>query len=293
MISSESLLRLLSVGVILFSCQLSHGQASKTNVDFYLTPSISKETIAKHGAFISSYLKKETGLEIMLYVPKDYDELVEQFGKDKPCFGMMSSQSYVVANKKYGAQVKLRAVRFGHSVYYGMIVVNSASGFKKLSDLNGKTIAYTDPLSTSGYLYPKKLLARKGVALGKEIMAGKHDEVIRLVYEGKADAGAAFFSPPSSTGDIRDARERLKSTYPDVEKRVTILTKTEPIPNDPIVFSKDFDLNTARKLYTALVKMAIDKEGKQVLLDLYGIEGFAKASDADYNSLRAVVESVR
>jgi phosphonate transport system substrate-binding protein len=39
----------------------------------------------------------------------------------------------------------------------------------------------------------------------------------------------------------------------------------------------------------ALVKLASDAKGKQTLLDLYGSEGFVKASDADYNSLRAVM----
>lgn len=261
-----------------------------TTLDFYLTPSISAATMQQQGTFLKNYLEKETGLAIQLHVPDNYEQLVEKFGGARPCFAMMSSQSYVLANKKYGAQVKLRAVRFGHSVYYGMIVANTLSGIKKLTDLQGKTIAYTDALSTSGYLFPRKLLERSGTKPGKELWAGKHDDVIKLVYEGKADAGAAFYSPPSSSGEIRDARERVKKIFPDVEKKVIIIAKTEGIPNDPVVFSKSFDAETARKLYTALVKLSQDGKGKQVLLELYGIEGFAKASDADYNSLRAIVD---
>jgi phosphonate transport system substrate-binding protein len=125
-----------------------------------------------------------------------------------------------------------------------------------LKDLNGKSIAYTDELSTSGYLYPKSMVQRAGVKTGHEVFARKHDEVIKLVYEGKADAGAAFYSPPSSKGEIHDARARVKAQYPDVEKKVIVLATTDPIPNDPIVFSKKFDAETARKLYTALVKFS-------------------------------------
>lgn len=121
----------------------------------------------------------------------------------------------------------------------------------------------------------------------------KHDEVVRLVYEGKVDAGAAFYSPPSNDGVLRDARARLKEKFPDVESKVVIIAKTDAIPNDPIVFSKNFDPEVARKLYTALVKLASDATGKQTLLDLYGIEGFVKASDADYNSLRTVMGLVK
>jgi phosphonate transport system substrate-binding protein len=263
--------------------------AQQQSINFYLTPSLSAELLDKKGSFIKDFLEKETGLSISLMIPNSYDELVEQFNSKIPCFAMMSSQSYVLANQKYGAQVKLRTVRFGHSVYYGMIIVKSTSNIKGIGDLQGKSIAYTDALSTSGYLYPKKLLERNKIKTLKETFVGKHDEVVRQVYEGKVDAGAAFFSPPGSDGTIRDARSRLKEKYPDVESKIVIITKTDPIPNDPIVFSKNFDQDIARKLYMALVKLASDAKGKQTLLDLYGSEGFVKASDADYNSLRAVM----
>jgi phosphonate transport system substrate-binding protein len=51
------------------------------------------------------------------------------------------------------------------------------------------------------------------------MFAMKHDEVVKLVYEGKVDAGAAFYSPPAADGTLRDARGRVKDKYPDVEKR--------------------------------------------------------------------------
>jgi len=224
-----------------------------------------------------------------MIIPNSYEELVDHFNSQTPCFAMMSSQSYVLANQKYGAVVKLRTVRFGHSVYYGMIITRSTSGIKDLKGLQGKTIAYTDELSTSGYLYPKQMLERNKIKPSKVTFVKKHDEVVRLVYEGKVDAGAAFYSPPSNDGSMRDARARLKSKFPDVENKVIILAKTDPIPNDPVVFSKNFNPEVARKLYTALVKLATHEKGKQTLLDLYGTEGFIKASDADYNSLRSAM----
>jgi phosphonate transport system substrate-binding protein len=263
--------------------------AQQQSINFYLTPSLSSELLDKKGTFIKDFLEKETGLSINMMIPGSYDELVDQFNSKTPCFAMMSSQSYVLANQKYGAQVKLRTVRFGHSVYYGMIIAKSTSNIKDIGGLQGKSIAYTDELSTSGYLYPKKLLERNKIKTLKEAFVGKHDEVVRQVYEGKFDAGAAFYSPPGSDGTIRDARSRLKEKYPDVESKIIIITKTDPIPNDPVVFSKNFDQDVARKLYMALVKLASDAKGKQTLLDLYGSEGFVKAADADYNSLRAVM----
>ncbi|PZR39491.1 MAG: phosphate/phosphite/phosphonate ABC transporter substrate-binding protein [Azospira oryzae] len=271
------------------ACTFHFSIAQKKEVNFYLAPSLSVELIDKKGLIIKNYLEKETGLSIKVIVPDSYEALTERLGKDPNGFGFLNGQSYVIANKKYGATVKLRAIRFGHSTYAGQIVVRANSGIKSMADLNGKSMAYTDELSTSGYLYPKKIIEKNKVKLSKEVFAKKHDEVIRMVYEGKVDVGAAFYSPPGPDGKIRDARARVMDQYPDVEKKVIKLILTDPIPNDPIVFSKNFDEESSRKLYIALMKMAKDPEGKQALQDLYGCEGFVKAGDTDYNSLRQVM----
>jgi len=230
---------LLTTFCLLLFFTLVKAQKTET-INFYLTPSLSGELLDKKGTFIKDFLEKETGLSIKMIIPASYDALVDHFNSIVPCFAMMSSQSYVLANEKYGAMVKLRTVRFGHSVYYGMIITRASSGIKGIDGLQGKTIAYTDELSTSGYLYPKKMLERNKIIPSKVTFVKKHDEVVRLVYEGKVDAGAAFFSPPSSDGTMRDARARLKEKYPDVESKVIILAKTDAIPNDPLVFSKNF-----------------------------------------------------
>ncbi len=264
------------------------GQTQKP-VNFYLTPSLSIESLNKSGNFIREFLEKETGFPIKLVIPKSYDELVDNFGSSSPCFSIMSSQSYILAHKKYGAMVKLRSVRYGQSMYYGQIITHASSGIKSIKDIQGRSMAYTDELSTSGYLYPKQILDKNKITPSSVVFAKKHDEVVRLVYEGKVDAGATFYSPPSSTGEARDARSRLRDKYPDVDKKIVTLIKTEPIPNDPIVFSRDFNPELARKLYVALVKLSTEPKGKEILRDLYGAEGFVKASDSDYNSLRQVM----
>ena len=289
--------KLVVLVVSIVASVLFYGRPAKAQTQpviyFYLTPSVSVESMEKSGNFIKDFLEKETGMTIKLGVPPTYDELVDKFGQKEPCFSIMSSQSYVLAHEKFGAQVKLRSLRYGQSVYYGQIICRAGSGIKTIKDLQGKSIAYTDELSTSGYLYPKQILDKNNIKPAKVVFAKKHDEVVRMVYEGKVDAGAAFYSPPGPDGEMHDARARIKDKYPDVEKKVITLVKTEAIPNDPIVFSKAFDPEAARKLYVALVKLTTEQKGKEILRELYGSEGFVKASDADYNSLRQVMGVVK
>lgn len=275
---------------LLLFCNVLSARAQQANtVNFFLTPSISAELLNSKGGYVKDFLEKETGLSIQVRIPKSYDDLVNTFGLQPKCFGMMTGQSYVLANSKFGALVKLRTIRFGHATYQGMIITHASSGIKTLRDLEGKSIAYTDELSTSGYLYPKKILEKNNIKPGKQTFLKKHDEVVRQVYERKVDAGAAFYSSPDADGTIRDARSRIVEKYTDVEKKVVILVKTDQIPNDPIVFSKDFDPAVANKLCMALIKLAKDAKGKEVLQELYGTEGFVRASDADYASLRQIM----
>jgi phosphonate transport system substrate-binding protein len=275
--------------LVLFFCFTQSVAQQTETVNFYLTPSVSSELLNSKGSVVKDFLEKETGLSIQMKIPKSYDELVNNFGSQAKCFAMMNSQSYVLANQRFGATVKLRTIRFGHSTYQGMIITHAGSGIKTIKDLEGKTIAYTDELSTSGYLYPRKILEKNKIKPGKEVFVGKHDEVVKQVYERKVDAGAAFFSEPDVDGTLRDARGRIKAKYPDVDKKVIVLIKTDQIPNDPIVFSKNFDPVAANKLCMAMIKLAQDEKGKQALEDLYGTEGFVRASDADYASVRQVM----
>jgi len=278
--------------VLAFSFFVVFNLSAQTGkIMFYLNPSNSPGDLMKAGEQMKKLIEKETGLDLDMEVPASHEALVAKFGEGKPCFGLLNSQSYVIANTKFGAKAKLRILRYGTGLYYGMIVTKASSGIKSLDNLNGKTIAYTDKLSTSGYLYPKKLLAKKGVKPGKTLFLNTHEEVISQVYEGKVDAGAAFYSPGSGDGELRDARARVIKKYPDVGKEVVVLAKQDPIPNDPITFSKSISSDLAMKIAVAMVKIAGTDEGKKLLKEMYGIEGLARASDGDYNSLRDVISA--
>jgi len=278
----------LVLNLLLSSCAYDL-LAQCEKIKFYLNPTVAVESLQKKGEQLKKMIKKETGLQIQLEIPASHPELVSKFGEEKACFGLLNSQSYVLANTKFGAKAKLRVMRHGTGLYYGMIVTRASSGIKSLKDLNGKVIAYTDQLSTSGYLYPKKMLEKKGVKPARTVFLNSPEEVISQVYLGKVDAGAAFFSAESSKGDLRDARARVLNKFPDVGKMVIILAKTDPILNEPIAFSKSMDPEVVKKIAVALVRIASTEEGKKLLKEMYDVEGLVRASDAEYNSLRSVM----
>jgi phosphonate transport system substrate-binding protein len=80
----------------------------------------------------------------------------------------------------------------------------------------------------------------------------RHDNVVIMVYQGQVDAGATYWAPPHpETGEILDARMRVKQQFPDVEKKIKIIGFTEEIPNDPLVFRKDMDEEMGKKVIDA------------------------------------------
>lgn len=260
-------------------------------VKIFFTPSVDANTIATNSTSFLKFMEKETGFYFKSGIPSNYVAVVEAFGSNRADVAVMNSFGYLMANAKYGAEAKLKALRHGKDYYAGAIYVSEKSGIKTVKDLAGKKFAFTDSSSTSGYLYPLKIFKDEKVKLGNTMFAIKHDNVITMIYQGQVDAGAAFYSD-GFDGKIKDARERVMTQFPDVEKKVKVLKITEKIPNDPFVFRKGMDPAAVDKIIVALKKYLATEEGKTVFKNIYAIDGVVPATNKDYDSLRAVIKAV-
>jgi phosphonate transport system substrate-binding protein len=259
-------------------------------VKIFFTPSVDANTIATNSTQFLKYMEKETGYFFKSGIPSNFIAVVEAFGSNRADVAVMNSFGYLLANTKYGAVAKLKALRHGKDYYAGAIYVSEKSGIKDVKGLNGKKFAFTDASSTSGYLYPQKIFKDKKVKLGSTMFAGKHDNVITMVYQGQVDAGAAFYSD-AFDGKIKDARERVMTQFPDVEQKVKVLQITDKIPNDPFVFRKGMPEDMTKKIVAALNKYLSTEEGKTIFKNIYAIDGIVPATNKDYDSLRAVIKA--
>lgn len=260
-------------------------------VKIFFTPSVDANTIATNSTSFLKFMEKETGFYFKSGIPSNYVAVVEAFGSNRADVAVMNSFGYLMANAKFGAEAKLKALRHGKDYYAGAIYVSTKSGIKSVKDLAGKKFAFTDSSSTSGYLYPLKIFKDEKVKLGNTMFAIKHDNVITMIYQGQVDAGAAFYSD-AFDGKIKDARERVMTQFPDVEKKVKVLKITEKIPNDPFVFRKGMDPAAVNKIIVALKKYLSTEEGKTVFKNIYAIDGVVPATNKDYDSLRSVIKAV-
>ena len=265
---------------------------SKDNpIKIFFTPSVDANTIATNSTSFLKFMEKETGYYFKSGIPSNYVAVVEAFGSNRADVAVMNSFGYLMANAKYGAEAKLKALRHGKDYYAGAIYVSAKSGINSIKDLAGKKFAFTDSSSTSGYLYPLKIFKDENVKLGNTMFAIKHDNVITMIYQGQVDAGAAFYSD-GFDGKIKDARERVMTQFPDVESKVKVLKITDKIPNDPFVFRKGMDPVIVDKIIVSLKNYLATEDGKTVFKNIYAIDGVVPATNKDYDSLREVIKSV-
>jgi len=284
------------VSLLMLGCSSDNANTklgSESNpVKLFFTPSIESETIVEGSKEMIKFLETETGLFFKTSIPTNYITVVEAFGSEKSDVAIMNSFGYLLANEKYQATAELKVLRGGEASYRGQILAHVNSGINKIEDITGKRFAFTDPSSTSGYLYPLKLFRNNGVVPQNTVFGMKHDNVIAMIYQGQVDAGATYYSAPDSNGKIKDARIRVLTQYPDVEEKIKIIALTDEIPNDPVVFRAKLDEEVKLKVKNGLLKYIQTKQGSEIFKNMYGIDGIVSANDNDYDMLRKMIKEI-
>jgi phosphonate transport system substrate-binding protein len=285
----------ISIFIIITSFrELNEGKIGSKNhpIKIYFTPSVDAKRITNNAKELVDFLEKETGYYFTTAVPASFVAVVEAFGTKKADIAGINTFSYLMANEKYGAEAKLRIVRDnGETTYKGQFITRVDSGIDSLQDINGRTFAYVDPSSTSGFILPRAKMERLGIKPSETVFAMRHDNVVIMVYQKQVDAGATYYAPPDpATGKILDARMRVLQQFPDVAKKVKIIGFTEDIPNDPWVFRKDLDEEIKTKVVNALLKFVSTEDGQKSLYEIYDIVGLIPTKDSDYDVLRKLLK---
>jgi phosphonate transport system substrate-binding protein len=263
-------------------------------VKIYFTPSIDAKKISFNAKQLVDFLEKETGYYYRTAVPASFVAVVEAFGTKKADIAGINTFSYLMAHDKYGAEARLRIVRDGNETSYkGQLITRVDSGIDEIEEIDGRSIAYVDPSSTSGYILPKALLDANNIKPSEQVFAMRHDNVVTMVYQRQVSVGATYYAPPHpETGEILDARMRVLTQFPDVAEKIKIIGYTQDIPNDPWVFRKDMDEEMKDKIIDALLKFVSTEEGQKALYEIYDVVSLIPTTDEDYNSLRVMLRDL-
>lgn len=235
---------------------------------------------------LTEMLSEELGVKVEGFTATNYVGVVEGLGSGQVDFGFIPPFAYVLANKESNAQVILTALNKDlEAKYRSQFIVRKDSGINSFADIKGKTVAFVDPSSTSGYLFPGAHLIKEGIDLEKDIQyvySGGHDKSLQLLLNGDVDVATTFV----------DVRERYEKDFPDANEKTEILGYTEYIPNISVTIRGDMQKDMQDKIKTALLNIASTDEGKSLLKDLFNMYGFTEATDADYEIIRTTAETM-
>ena len=155
-----------------------------------------KDRIKRYTPF-AEYMSKALGRPVKIFTASSYAGVMQALAADQIEFAAFGSSSYAGAWKEMKGAVKpilVRVMDNGSTGYYSVVVVRSDSPFKTLDDLKGKTLAFADPNSTSGYAVPyynlKKLGYNPETFFGSIPFSGAHETGVLGVYNGQYDACA-------------------------------------------------------------------------------------------------------
>jgi len=249
-------------------------------------PAEDAQQVIQNAQPIVAILEKQLGIEVQPFVATDYTGVIEALRGNKLDIAFLTPASYVLAKNEANVRVVLKSERKGSPYYYAAIITRADSGIKTLEDLRGKTFAFGDPVSTSANVFPRKMFHERGIDPVRDfkqiLYSGGHDATVLAVLNGKVDAGATYANSP----DNNDTAWMRYLKNPEDVKKIRAIAFSEPIPADNLVINGNLDERTAKKIEDTFIELSRDPKGKQMLRDLYQIDGFVPATDKDYDSVR-------
>ena len=153
-----------------------------------------------------------------------------------------------------------------------------------LSKVAGKTVAFTQESSTSGYLFPSLQLMQAGIDPRSDIVpifTGGHDGAVAAVYAGDADIGLSY----------DDARRSLRKEKLDVGEKVIVFNLTPEIPNDVIAASTLLPASLRDAIYNAISAYLMTEEGEAVMDEIAGWTDIRPAVESEFDVVRDAAEA--
>jgi phosphonate transport system substrate-binding protein len=238
---------------------------------------------------IGKLLSQKLGCEVKIFVTTNYNAEIEAMRNGKLEIGEFGPLGYVLAHQVAKAEA---VAAFGTpdgkpASYWASLVTYPSSGIKKVSDIKGKSFAFSDPTSTSGHLFPAYGLRKGGVDPDKDIKAiyaGSHTSSFEAIYNKKVDAGEL------NSEQLESATQR--GHYKDGD--LIFLWKSDPIPTDPIALRGDLPESFKKRATEALQNLDLTQlpAADRKIMGLSGTR-FVPQTDSAYDGIRDLVKTLK
>ncbi len=262
--------------------------AMARDIAFGIISTESAQNLRAAWAPVLDDMQKRTGLKVEAFFAPDYAGIIEAMRFNKVQVAWYGNKSAVEAVDRSNGEVFLSTVgKDGAEGYYSHLVTHKDSPLKSLDDVvrNSKslTLGNGDPNSTSGFLVPGYY------AFAKNKIDPKRDFKLSRSANHEANLLAAANKQVDLATNNNESMDRLKLTNPAKYDEVKVIWTSPMIPADPLVWRKDLDAETKKKVRDFFV--AYGKQGAEVarekdVLKTLGMSGFKPANDSHLVPIR-------
>jgi len=233
---------------------------------------------------ISDYLSERLGVKVEAFTASNYIGVVEGLGSGSVDFGIIPPFSSLLAQKQSNAKPILTSKgKTGKPGYTAELYVRKDSGIKSLQDVKGKKVAFVDPSSSSGYIYPGAMLVEAGLNLDKDIsyqFSGGHDKSLQLLLNKDVDVIATFDG----------VEDRYAKDFPQAKTDIQKLATSDMIPGVMVTTSSKMDKELQEKLEKALRDVENDPKMKELFTKMFSITGFTDVDQDAYKKVEATAK---
>jgi phosphonate transport system substrate-binding protein len=226
--------------------------------------------------YLSEPLKTAGVEEVRVIVAGSISEMAGFMRSGKVDLYIDSVFPSMIVSELTGSRFLLRRWKRGIGEYRAVIFCKNDASISKLTDLRGKTVAFEEPFSSSGYFFPKLALLRAGLrpvpkreSSGGSVAAGDVDYVfsnadentMAWVLRGRVNAGATDHQTFA-----KEARGHIKD--------LTILYESAPITRHLLSYRDGLSENLVGKIKQILLAMDKSASGKKALLEFHQTSKF-------------------
>ena len=230
---------------------------------------------------LAEYLGRKLGREVKLYTVDTWEGLAKSLANGETDLSLMGPWGYVLANHEAGAQAVSTILYEDKPEYFAIMVTHPKSGIKTVDDLKGRSFAFGDKGSTSGYLIPLHFLMTRGIAdperYFSKTLYTKHQAIELSVARGELDAGADY----NRNRDAMIAEGLVKAADS------VVFWTSPPLPNDAFAVSAALwkDKALVQRLQAALAATGEELKANPKLLPAR-YTGFVTKDNAYYKPIR-------
>ncbi len=144
---------------------------------------------------LADFLAKKLGRSVELRTVDSWEGLAKSLSTGETDIALLGPWGYVLANNQANAQVISTILYDGKPEYFAIMITHPDSGINSPRDLKGKTFAFGDKGSTSGYLIPLHYFMQQGIdpdSYFSKVLYTKHQAIEMQVTQGAIDAGADY-----------------------------------------------------------------------------------------------------